>query len=80
MNVDKLFYSLFLLILFTTSNAFAAFEIGTAMNSLTAGRVIPGLELTYSAGDSVYTWSGSGVKNYYYYQNEHSYTKKIEEI
>ncbi|HPI39215.1 MAG TPA: hypothetical protein PLJ21_00320, partial [Pseudobdellovibrionaceae bacterium] len=58
-------------ILLLSPTVFAVVELGVGMNSLTAGRVIPALEVSYSSGDSLYSWNGSGVRNFYYYQTAH---------
>jgi hypothetical protein len=57
--------------LFLGSIGFADIEVGSGMNSLTSGRVIPSLEISYATGDSALSWVGSGVRNAYYYQAAH---------
>lgn len=59
---------------FFSQSLFASFEVGGALNSLTSGRVIPSVEFSFSAGDSLYSWVGAGVKNNYYYQTSHQFS------
>lgn len=67
-------YLLVISFLFTSSFSIlarAGFEIGTGSNSMTGGRYIPSLDVSYLHNDKIFAWSATGVKSDYYYQSSH---------